>query len=76
MKTLWEKEKILATIIVSYSHNVFYPFKEKTEIFVTLILLSANAFNLASLKLSLLVKSQLVSEWLLLTTLLQNSGNS
>ena len=26
LKTLWEKEKLLATSNFSFSHNVFYPF--------------------------------------------------
>ena len=29
LKTLWEKEKLLATDIFSFSHNVFYPIKNK-----------------------------------------------
>ena len=46
-----EKEKMLATSIFSFSHNVFYTIKE-TEIiiYVTFILLSANALNLDKVK--------------------------
>ena len=30
---LWEKEKILVTSIFSFSHNIFYPLKEKLSYF-------------------------------------------
>ena len=48
LETLWEKEKMLVTSIVSLFHNVFYL---KTEIIIraTFILESANAFNLVNL---------------------------
>ena len=29
LKTLWEKEKMLATSIFSFSHNIFYPSQDK-----------------------------------------------
>ena len=29
LKLLWEKEKVLVTSIFSFSHNVFYPIKDK-----------------------------------------------
>ena len=31
LKTLWKKEKMLVTSIFSFSHNVFYPFKNKFQ---------------------------------------------
>ena len=34
LKTLWEKEKLLVTSNFSFSHNVFYPFRELSAIFV------------------------------------------
>ena len=34
LKTLWEKEKLLATTNFPFSHNVFYPFGELSTIFV------------------------------------------
>ena len=47
LNTLWEKEKMLVTSIFSFSHNVFYPSKNKVQFnfSVTCILSSANAFN-------------------------------
>ena len=45
-KTLWEKEKMLVTSIFSFSHNVFYPYRNKLQILVTFMVKSANAFNL------------------------------
>ena len=44
-KTLWEKEKILATSIFSFTHHVFFTLP-KTEIIISVTLSSANAFNL------------------------------
>ena len=32
MKTLWKKEKMLATSIFSFSHNVFYPATKKLSL--------------------------------------------
>ena len=34
LKTLWEKEKLLVTSNFSFSHTVFYPFKELSPIFI------------------------------------------
>ena len=31
LKTLWEKEKMLVTSIFSFSHNVFYPIKDRNH---------------------------------------------
>ena len=33
LKTLWEKEKSLVTSNFSFSHSVFYPFRELSAIF-------------------------------------------
>ena len=33
-KTLWEKEKMLETSIFSFSHNIFYPIKDKISSFL------------------------------------------
>ena len=33
LKTLWEKEKLLVTSNFSFSHNVFYPFWQRSAIF-------------------------------------------
>ena len=34
LKTLWEKEKLLVTSNFSFSHSVFYPFRELSAIFI------------------------------------------
>ena len=34
LKTLWEKEKLLKMSNFSFSHNVFYPFRELSAIFI------------------------------------------
>ena len=34
LKTLWEKEKLLATSNFSFSHSVFYPFGKLSAIFI------------------------------------------
>ena len=34
LKTLWEKEKLLVTSNFSFTHIVFYPFKELSAIFI------------------------------------------
>ena len=34
LKTLWEKEKLLVTSNFSFSHGVFYPFRELYAIFI------------------------------------------
>ena len=46
LKTLWEKNKMLVTSILFFSHNVFYPMKDKFKFLVTFNLSSANAFIL------------------------------
>ena len=53
----WEKEKMLVTLtsIFSFSHNVFYPIKEKKKHFMSHIffVFSANASNLVKSKILL-----------------------
>ena len=34
LKTLWEKEKMPVTSTLSFSHSVFYPFRELSAIFI------------------------------------------
>ena len=34
LKTLWEKEKLLVTSNFSFSHSVFYPYRELSAIFI------------------------------------------
>ena len=34
LKTPWEKEKLLVTSNVSFTHSVFYPFRELSDIFI------------------------------------------
>ena len=34
LKTLWEKEKLLVTSNFSFTHSVFYPFRELSAIFI------------------------------------------
>ena len=58
LKTLWKKVKMLVTSISSFSHNVFYPIQNNFHFSVTLILLSANAFNLDQSKILLLYNRQ------------------
>ena len=36
LKTLWENEKLLATSNFSFSHSVFYPFRDLSAIFIKL----------------------------------------
>ena len=33
LKTMWEKEKLLVTSNVSFSHSIFYPFREISSLF-------------------------------------------
>ena len=40
------RQCFLVASILSFSHNVFYPIQNKFQYLVTLILSSANAFNL------------------------------
>ena len=45
LKTLWEEEKLLVTSNFSFSHSVFYVFRELSAVFVKLKLSSANFFS-------------------------------
>ena len=53
MKTLWEKGKMLVTSIFSFSHNFFYPIKERQKdiIILPVLNLSTYAFNLFEAKI-------------------------
>ena len=55
-KTLWKKEKLLVTSNFSFSHSVFYPFREVSAIFIKLRMLSANSFILEESKIFCLEK--------------------
>ena len=50
LKTLWEKEKLLVTSNFSFSHIVFYPFKNFLPFSSNFKLLSADSFNLVESK--------------------------
>ena len=50
LKTLWEKEKLLATSNFSFFHSVLNPFGEFSSIFHHLKLSSENSFNLEESK--------------------------
>ena len=66
LKTLWEKEKLLETSNFSFSHSVFYPYREfffffffifiKFEIVTCKICQSANPLNLEESKICRLGK--------------------
>ena len=45
LKTLWEKEKLLITSDFSFSHSVFYPFKELSAIFIKLEIVVCKLFQ-------------------------------
>ena len=45
LKTLWEKEKLLVTSNFSFSHSVFYPFKELSAIFVKFKIVVCKVFE-------------------------------
>ena len=59
LKTLWEKEKLLVTSSLSFSHGVFHPSGETSTIFIKLKLSSANSFKLEDSKICRLGKSLL-----------------
>ena len=50
MKTQWKKEKLLVTSNFSFSHSVFYPFREFSAIFVKFEIVVCKLFQFASLK--------------------------
>ena len=45
LKTLWEKDKLLVTSNLSFSHTVFYPFGKLSDIFVKLKITMYKYFN-------------------------------
>ena len=55
LKTMWEKEKLLITSNLSFSHSVFYPFGKLSAIFIKLKLSSANPLSLEESKIGRLV---------------------
>ena len=53
LKTLWEKGKLLVTSNFSFSHSVFYPFRELTVIFIGFKIVVCKLFQIGRvLKLS------------------------
>ena len=50
LKTLWEKEKLLITSNFSFSHSVFYVFRELSSIFITFEIVVCKLFQFGSLK--------------------------
>ena len=44
-KTPWEKEKLLVTSNFSFSHSVFFPFKELSVIFIKFQIVVCNLFQ-------------------------------
>ena len=60
LKTLWEKEKLLATSNFSFSHSVFYSFGEFLPFSSNMKLTSANSFNLEKSKICCLGKGWLI----------------
>ena len=45
LKTLWEKEKLLVTSNFSFSHHVFYPFRELSAIFIEFEIVVCSLFQ-------------------------------
>ena len=45
LKTLWEKEKLLVTSNFSFSHSVFYPFRELFTIFINFKIVICKLFH-------------------------------
>ena len=50
LKTLWEKEKLLVTSNFSFSHSVFYPFKELSANFIKLKIVICKLFQFGSVR--------------------------
>ena len=48
-KTLWEKEKLLATSNLSFSHSVFYPFGKLSTIFINFEIVVCKLFQFGRL---------------------------
>ena len=49
LKTLWEKEKLLVTNIFSFSHSVFYLFRELSTILIKLKVIECKLFQFGRL---------------------------
>ena len=45
LKTLWEKEKLLVTSNFSFSNSVFYPFGERSAIFIKFEIVVSKLFQ-------------------------------
>ena len=45
LKTLWEKEKLLVTSNLSFSHSAFYPFREHSATFIKFKIIVYNLFE-------------------------------
>ena len=56
LKTLWEKEKLLVTSNISFSHIVFHTLGELSAIFIKFDNVSAAAFSLEESKICSLGK--------------------
>ena len=50
LKTPWEKEKLLVTSNFSFSHSVFYPFRELSATFIKLEIVVCNLFQVGRVK--------------------------
>ena len=50
LKTLWEKEKLLVTSNFSFSHRVFYSFREFSTIFIKFEIVFCKLFKFGRLK--------------------------
>ena len=51
LKTLWEKEKLLVTSKFFSCHSVFYPFGERSAIFIRFEIVVCNSFSLEESKM-------------------------
>ena len=51
----WEKEELFVTSNFSFTHSVFYPFKELSAIFIKFKMSSLDCFNLDQSKICCLV---------------------
>ena len=50
LKTLWENEKLLVTSNFSFSHSVFYPFRELSANFIKLKIVICKLFQFGSVR--------------------------
>ena len=48
MKTLWEKEKLLVMSNFSFSHSIFYLYRELSTIFINLKIVVCKLFEFGS----------------------------